>query len=90
MLVNNFKANFICIDIMDFVIKQKFLMLGWIVKLNNCLIYQGRMQDFSWGGAQLKKILEVRYTCRKAACREQRSCEPLLGGFGGMLPQENF
>ena len=25
-----------------------------------------------------------------AACREQRSCEPLLGGFGGMLPQEFF
>ena len=25
-----------------------------------------------------------------AACREQGSCEPLLGGFGGMAPQENF
>ena len=53
-------------------------------------IRQGRMQDFSRGGAQLKIFFEVGYTCRKAACREQRSCEPLLGGFGGMLPQENF
>ena len=54
------------------------------------LVYQGRMQDFSRGGAQLKKILEVGYTCRKAACREQRSSEPLLGGFGGMLPKKIF
>ena len=48
------------------------------------------MQDFSRGGAQLQIFLEVGYTCPKAACREQRSCEPLLVGFGGMLPQENF
>ena len=50
----------------------------------------GAYAGFLKGGAQLKKILEVGYTCRKAACREQRSCEPLLGGFGGMLPHENF
>ena len=41
------------------------------------------MQDFS-GGAQLKFFWDFRYTCREAACREQRSCEPLLGGFGGI------
>ena len=51
---------------------------------------QGRMQDFSGGGAQLKNFWDFGYTCREAACREQRSCEPLLGGFGGMPPQENF
>ena len=44
------------------------------------------MQDFSGGGL----FLDFRYTCREAACREQRSCEPLLGGFGGMPPQENL
>ena len=42
---------------------------------------QGRMQDFSGGGGPTLKF---------AACREQLRCEPSLGGFGGMLPQENF
>ena len=44
---------------------------------------QGRMQDFSGGGPNFKicRILNIH-------CREQRiSSEPLLGGFGGMLPQ---
>ena len=50
---------------------------------------QGRMQDFSRGGANFK-ISGILDTCREAACREQRSREPLLGGFGGMPPQENF
>ena len=59
-------------------------------KILDYIIIQGRMQDFSGGGAQLKKIWDFGYTCREAACREQRSCEPLLGGFGGMPPQENF
>ena len=48
------------------------------------------MQDFSGGGAQLLNFCDFGYTCREAACREQRSCEPLLGGFGGMPPQEIF
>ena len=45
-------------------------------------IHQGRMQDFSGG--------DFGYTCRFAACREQRSCEPLIGGFGGMPPPQEF
>ena len=48
------------------------------------------MQDFSRGGAQLQKFWDFGYTCREAACREQRSCEPLLGGFGGMPPKKIF
>ena len=48
------------------------------------------MQDFSGGGAQLKFFWEFGYTCRKAACREQRSCEPLLRGFGDMPPKKIF
>ena len=47
------------------------------------------MQDFSRGGGPTLKFLGFVYTGRFAACREQRSCEPLLGGFGGMHPQEN-
>ena len=50
----------------------------------------GAYAGFLRGGAQLKNFREFGYTCRKAACREQRSCEPLLRGFGGMPPQENF
>ena len=42
------------------------------------------------GGAQLSNFWEFRYTCSKAACREQRSSEPLLGRFGGMPPKKNF
>ena len=40
------------------------------------------MQDFSRGGPNFKisGILDIHVA----------SCEPLLGGFGGMLPQENF
>ena len=58
--------------------------------LHSCTLYRGVCRISQGGGAQLQKIFEVGYTCRKAACREQRSCEPLLGGFGGMPPQENF
>ena len=43
----------------------------------------------SQGGPTLKK-LGFGYTCREAACREQRSCEPLLGGFWGMPPPKNI
>ena len=49
---------------------------------------QGRMQDFSGeGGPSLKfyGILDIH-----AAKRHVASSEPLLGGFGGMPPQENF
>ena len=42
-----------------------------------CRISQG-------GGAQLKNFWDFGYTYMP------RSCEPLLGGFGGMPPQENF
>ena len=48
-----------------------------------CRISQG-------GGAQLKKFWEFGSTCRFAACREQQSCEPLLGEFGGMPPPRKF
>ena len=40
------------------------------------------MQDFSGGGATLKFLGFFIYM--------PRSCEPLLGGFGGMPPLENF
>ena len=48
------------------------------------------MQDFSGGGPNFKISGIFVYTCREAACREQRSCEPLLGGFGGMPRPRNF
>ena len=59
---------------------------GNSIKHNSWATYAG----FLKGGAQLSNFLDFRYTCREAASREQRSCELLLGGFGGMLPQENF
>ena len=46
----------------------------------------GAYAGFLRGGAQLKNFWDFGYTCREAACREQRSCEPLLGVFGGMPP----
>ena len=46
------------------------------------------MQDFSRGGGPTLKFMGF-WIYMPQACREQRSCEPLLGGFGGMLPQEN-
>ena len=61
-----------------------------LVRVENCTLFQGRMQDFSGGGAQLLNFLDFGYTCREAACREQRSCEPLLGGFGGMPPPKKI
>ena len=48
------------------------------------LVHQGRMQDFL-GGGQLENFWDFGYTCR-----EQRSCELLLGGFGGMPPKNFF
>ena len=42
------------------------------------------------GGGPTQNFLEVGYTCRKASCREQQSCEPLLGGFGGMPPPKKI
>ena len=47
------------------------------------------MQDFSGGGANFN-FCDFGYTCREAACCEQRSCEPLLGGFGGMPPHKKI
>ena len=43
------------------------------------------MQHFSGAGGPTFKFLGL-----FAACREQRSCEPLLGGFGGMPPKTIF
>ena len=45
------------------------------------------MQDFSRGGPNFKNswILDTH-----AAKRHVASSEPLLGGFGGMPPEENF
>ena len=50
------------------------------------------MQDFSKGGGPTLNFWDFGYrsTCREAACREQRSSEPLLGGFGGMPPKKMF
>ena len=53
-------------------------------------IITGAYAGFLKGGAQLENFWDFGYTCREAACREQPSCESLLGGFGGMLPQEIF
>ena len=61
---------------------QKHVVNDYYVR-GVCRISQG-------GGAQLKNFWDFGYTCREATCREQRSCEPLLGGFGGMPPQDNF
>ena len=50
---------------------------------------QGRMQDFSGVGGPTLKF--VGFWIYNVHCREQRiSSEPMLEGFGGMLPQENF
>ena len=51
-------------------------------------IIQGRMQDFSGGGGpnfRISGILDIH-----AAKRHVSSSEHLLGGFGGMPPQEFF
>ena len=48
------------------------------------------MQDFSSGGGGPTLKFWGLYTWREAACREQRSCEPLLGGFGGIPPKKIF
>ena len=50
-----------------------------------CRISQG-------GGGPTLKFLGfwIYMQSREAACREQRSCEPLLRGFGGMPPQIFF
>ena len=42
------------------------------------------------GGTQLEFFWDFGYTYRETVCREQRSCEPLLGGFGGMPPKIFF
>ena len=42
----------------------------------------GAYAAFFRGGGP--NFLDFGYICREAACRE-----PLLGGFGSMLPQEN-
>ena len=42
----------------------------------------GAYAGFLRGGGQFNFFWDFGYTCREAACREQRSCEPLLGGFG--------
>ena len=47
------------------------------------------MQDFSGEGPTLK-FWDFGYTCREAACREQRSCEPLLGGLGACSLKKIF
>ena len=60
--------------------------------------YTGAYAGFLRGGGpnfKISGILDIHAAKRhaassEAACREQRSCEPLLGGFGGMLPPENF
>ena len=54
------------------------------------MLVQGHMQDFSGGGAQLENFRDLGYTCRFAACREQQSCEPLLGGLGACPPKKIF
>ena len=68
------------------IIQDNYCILGYII----LYVHQGRMQDFSRGAhSKILGIMAIR-TCREAACREQQSCKPLLGGFGGMLPQRKF
>ena len=53
-------------------------------------MFTGAYAGFLKGGGPTLNFWDFVYTCREAACREQRSCELLLGGFEGMPPQENF
>ena len=46
---------------------------------------QGRPQDLGGGGAKNFFFQIWEFACREATCHA-----PLLGGFGGMLPRENF
>ena len=52
------------------------------------VIYAGAYAGFLRGGLNFKifGILDI----HEYTCREQRSCEPLLGGFGGMHPKKIF
>ena len=70
----------------------KFCKLSNNSKIELCFIYaySGAYAGFLRGGAQLYNFWEFGYTCREAACREQRSCEPLLGGFGACPPKKIF
>ena len=52
------------------------------------LLAQGRMQDFSGGGAQLQNFWDFGYTCREAACREQRAFA--RGVWGHSPPRKIF
>ena len=57
----------------------------------NLIGFAGAYAGFLRGGGPTLNFLgfmQFMHTC--AACREQRSCEPILGGFGGMPPQEIF
>ena len=69
---------------------EHFYISRAFIKFSYVIAKSGAYAGFLKGGAQLKKFLEVGYTCRKAACYEQRSCVPLLGGLGAYPPQENF
>ena len=60
------------------------------VNKTKCMVFPGAYAGFLRGGAQLSIFWDFGYTCREAACCEQRSCEPLLGGFGGMPPKKIF
>ena len=53
------------------------------------MLSSGAYAGFLRGGGpnfKISGILDIHF----AACREQRSCEPLLGGFGGMPPPKKI
>ena len=57
----------------------------------NCYALHGASCHANAGAyAGFLKFLGFWIYMREAACREQRSCEPLLGGFGGMPPKKIF
>ena len=70
------------------VVKRLTLLRHKSGQINFTLHKAGAYAGFlRGGGPTLKFLVFWRYMPRSG---EQRSGEPLLGGFGGMLPQENF
>ena len=59
-------------------------MFMFQIDLASVLYIQGRMQDFSGGGGPTLKFLGF------WIYMPLRSCEPLLGGFGGMSTNNIF
>ena len=64
--------------------------LKFVIYIFTSTKVSGAYAGFLKGGPNSKIYLDFRYTCRKAACREQRSCEPLQGGLGACSRKKIF